>query len=82
MIFQELCIAVGVILHYIFLAAFMWMAIEGHHLYRLVLRVFDTGRDLSKLYIVTAYGTPAIIVGVTGTIALTTNDPVYGNDDM
>lgn len=79
---QELCIAVGVLLHYMFLAAFMWMAVEGHHLYRLVLRVFDTGRDLSKIYIIIAYGTPVIIVGVTGIIALTTKEPVYGNDDM
>jgi G protein-coupled receptor 133 len=76
------CIAVGVVLHYIFLAAFMWMAVEGHHLYRLVIRVFDSGRDLFRIYLIVAYGIPLIIVGVTGIIALTSADKVYGADGL
>ncbi|KAF4531000.1 hypothetical protein B566_EDAN009744 [Ephemera danica] len=76
------CIAVGVVLHYVFLAAFMWMAVEGHHLYRLVIRVFDSGKDMSRLYLIVAYGTPAIIVGVTGILALASTDKVYGADGL
>ena len=41
-IFQGLCAAVTVILHYLFLSVFSWMLAEGIMLYLLVVRVFGT----------------------------------------
>lgn len=77
-----MCIGVGVALHYVFLAAFMWMAVEGHHLYRLVVRVFDSGRDLSRIYLAMGYGTPVIVVAITCIITAILNDAGYANDEL
>lgn len=77
-----MCVGVAVGLHYIFLAAFMWMAVEGHHLYRLVVRVFDSGRDLSKIYLSLGYGTPVIVVAITCIVTASLNDAGYANDEL
>ncbi|CAB3360152.1 Hypothetical predicted protein [Cloeon dipterum] len=79
---QEVCVGVAISLHYIFLAAFVWMAVEGHHLYRLVVRVFDSGRDLSKIYLCLGYGIPVIIVGITVAVTVCLQDHGYANDEL
>ncbi|XP_065332848.1 adhesion G protein-coupled receptor E5-like [Cloeon dipterum] len=79
---QGVCVVVAVCFHYIFLAAFMWMAVEGHHLYRMVVRVFDSGRDFSKIYIYSGYGVPLVIVGITCTITTSLQDNGYANDEL
>jgi len=79
---QEVCVAVAVALHYVFLAAFMWMAVEGHHLYRLVVRVFDSGRDLSRIYLAVGYGSPVALVAITCTVTAALQDSGYANDEL
>ncbi|XP_036441845.1 adhesion G-protein coupled receptor G2-like [Colossoma macropomum] len=57
------CIYVAVLLHYSLLATFTWTAIEGFHLYLLLLRVFNIyiRRYLLKLSLV-GWGVPAVVV--------------------
>jgi len=77
-----MCVAIGVVLHYVYLAAFVWMAIEGHHLYRLVVNVFDSGRNFSRIYLIVGYGAPLIIVATTGIITASLQDTGYANDEL
>ncbi|KAL7866487.1 hypothetical protein AOLI_G00143010 [Acnodon oligacanthus] len=60
---QTACIYVAVLLHYSLLATFTWTAIEGFHLYLLLLRVFNIyiRRYLLKLSLV-GWGVPAVVV--------------------
>jgi hypothetical protein len=60
----------------------MWMAVEGHHLYRLVVRVFDSGRDLSRIYLFVGYGTPVLVVGITCAVTAILQDHGYANDEL
>jgi hypothetical protein len=69
-------------LHYLFLAAFCWMTIEGHHLYRMVVRVFDTGRDFRCWYLTVGYGVPALIVVLTIIVAIWRDEKAYGRDEL
>ncbi|XP_028642105.1 CD97 antigen isoform X3 [Grammomys surdaster] len=56
------CRLVAVMLHFCFLAAFCWMALEGVELYFLVVRVFQ-GQGLSTWYrCLIGYGVPLLIV--------------------
>ncbi|XP_072516054.1 adhesion G-protein coupled receptor G2-like [Salminus brasiliensis] len=57
------CIYVAVLLHYFLLATFTWMAIEGFHLYLLLVRVFNIHirRYVLKLSLV-GWGVPAVVV--------------------
>jgi hypothetical protein len=41
-LFQTLCSCVAGFLHYLFLASFSWMCIEGIHLYMKIVRVYRT----------------------------------------
>lgn len=77
-----MCVFIGVVLHYVFLAAFMWMTIEGHHLYHMLVKVFHSGRDFTRIYFTLGYGVPAIIVAITGIVTACLQDTGYGNDDM
>uniref|UniRef100_A0A4W5JP73 Uncharacterized protein n=1 Tax=Hucho hucho TaxID=62062 RepID=A0A4W5JP73_9TELE len=63
------CIYVAVLLHYSLLATFTWTAIEGFHLYLLLVRVFNiyVRRYLLKLSLV-GWGFPAVIVIVIAVI--------------
>lgn len=60
------CKAVGVLLHFALFATFMWMLIEGHHLYDTFVNIFgsqrrDHDRQL-KIYMALAYGIPLLEV--------------------
>ncbi|XP_006993132.3 adhesion G protein-coupled receptor E5 isoform X3 [Peromyscus maniculatus bairdii] len=58
------CQMVAMLLHYLFLAAFCWMALEGVELYFLVVRVFQ-GQGLSTLWrCLIGYGVPLLIVAI------------------
>ncbi|XP_023187485.1 adhesion G-protein coupled receptor G2-like [Xiphophorus maculatus] len=61
----ELCLYVALLLHYSLLASFTWMALEGFHLYLLLVKVFNiyVRRYLLKLSVV-GWGLPAVIVSV------------------
>ena len=56
----------GILLHYMLLASFMWMFLEGFQLYRITLNVFDVWtKRWTIYYFVFAYTVPLIIVGTT-----------------
>ena len=44
------------ILHYLFLAAFAWMCLEGVQLYMMLIEVFEAERSRLKYYYIAAYG--------------------------
>ncbi|XP_071344394.1 adhesion G-protein coupled receptor G5-like isoform X2 [Trachinotus anak] len=60
-----LCFYVGLCTHYSLLATFSWMALEGFHIYLLLVRVFNiyVKRYLLKLAVV-GWGIPAVIVSL------------------
>ncbi|CAG7786511.1 unnamed protein product [Allacma fusca] len=76
----DFCVAAGIVTHYIYLAAFMWMAIEGVHLYKMVVHVFDSGRSHTTTYRVTAYGVPVLIVGITCVVGFLLKHQPYGGE--
>ncbi|KAE8296960.1 Adhesion G-protein coupled receptor G2 [Larimichthys crocea] len=59
------CLYMALCLHYSLLATFSWMAVEGFHLYLLLVRVFNIyiRRYLLKLSVV-GWGVPAVIVSL------------------
>eukprot|EP00047_Mylnosiga_fluctuans_P022343 m.118152 g.118152 ORF g.118152 m.118152 type:complete len:1458 (+) comp9225_c1_seq2:77-4450(+) len=60
------CQVVGILLHYFWLAALLWMVMEGIQLHAVVVIVLGlrTARRY-KIYLLTAWGLPAIIVALT-----------------
>ena len=81
-VLQEVCSVFACGLHYLFLASFCWMTIEGHHLYRMVVRVFDSGMDFRRWYMLWGYGFPALVVLVTKLVALVRDEKAYGRDEL
>jgi hypothetical protein len=79
---QVSCSLVAAALHYLFLAAFCWMTVEGHHLYRMVVTVFDSGRDFRRWYLLMGYGVPAIIVVFTKIVAICRDEKAYGREEL
>ncbi|XP_034041412.1 adhesion G-protein coupled receptor G2 [Thalassophryne amazonica] len=71
------CMVVAAALHYFLLCTFTWMAIEGLHLYLLLIKVFNT---YYKHYIVklsaAGWGIPGLIVGVS--LAMKDYKQLYG----
>ncbi|XP_015925665.2 adhesion G protein-coupled receptor L1 isoform X1 [Parasteatoda tepidariorum] len=62
---KTLCAIIAAFLHFWILSAFSWMLVEGYHLYKMVVLVFERGNQLSvKAYYCFAYGMPLIIVGI------------------
>ncbi|XP_022105729.1 adhesion G-protein coupled receptor D1-like isoform X2 [Acanthaster planci] len=59
------CRIVTLLMHYFFLAVFCWMLVEGVHLYFQIVRVFSSGMDRRKPYMVIGWGTPCVIVIIT-----------------
>ncbi|XP_051553331.1 adhesion G-protein coupled receptor G5-like [Myxocyprinus asiaticus] len=61
----EVCVCIAILLHYSLLATFTWTAIEGFHLYLLLVRVFNIyiKRYLLKLSLV-GWGFPAVVVAL------------------
>lgn len=56
------CVMVAVLLPYFYLASFMWMGIEGYHVYQSLVRIFKPFMPLACLYII-SYGIPFFTVG-------------------
>ncbi|XP_072925035.1 adhesion G protein-coupled receptor E5-like isoform X2 [Hemitrygon akajei] len=59
---KGVCAAIAGVLHYLFLASFMWMLLEGFQLYLMVIKVFQAQSLHGKYTYPIAYGTPALIV--------------------
>jgi len=75
----------GIFLHYILLASFMWMFIEGTQLYRMATNVFNVMTiKWTTFYIVLAYSMPLLIVGITILSASSAIGvlEVYSGDEM
>lgn len=73
---RVLCGLVAGALHYLFLAAFLWMFVEGFQLYVMLIEVFDAERSRLGWYYALAYGVPAVVVAVAAAV-----DPLsYGTE--
>nr|XP_055070142.1 adhesion G protein-coupled receptor G3 [Misgurnus anguillicaudatus] len=74
---DQVCTTLGLILHWCLLATFSWTAIEGFHLYLLLVRVFNIyfKRYMLKISLV-AWGVPTVTVMICGIIGKYTS--VYG----
>ncbi|XP_027871070.1 adhesion G-protein coupled receptor G1-like isoform X4 [Xiphophorus couchianus] len=75
----ELCLYVALLLHYSLLASFTWMALEGFHLYLVLVKVFNIymRRYLLKLSVV-GWGLLAVIV----TITVIIRNDIYGRGPL
>ena len=74
----------GILLHYVLLVSFMWIFIEGIHLYRLTkdaIEVYTT--NWMRYYALFAYGGPLAIVGITVLCAVFTDGIIeaYSGDE-
>ncbi|XP_067877068.1 adhesion G protein-coupled receptor E2-like isoform X2 [Heterodontus francisci] len=65
---RAVCGVIAGILHYLFLACFMWMLLEGVQLYLMVVKVFLTQTLRGKYTYPVAYGIPAIILFMSAAI--------------
>ncbi|XP_032906732.1 adhesion G protein-coupled receptor L3-like [Amblyraja radiata] len=71
---EMLCMIVAILLHYLFLACFAWMLLEGVQLYLMVVKVFHS-RSLRKTYLfLVGYGAPLIIVIPVASISMDAYD--------
>ena len=59
----------GIFLHYILLASFMWMLLEGFQLHRMTVQVVPWDRKSALYYAIVAYAVPFLIVGITVLVA-------------
>ncbi|GIY57326.1 adhesion G protein-coupled receptor L3, partial [Caerostris darwini] len=66
---KVVCAIIAGLLHFWILSAFCWMLVEGYHLYRMVILVFQRGTNLSvKFYYFFAYGSPLVIVAISASL--------------
>ncbi|XP_075744722.1 uncharacterized protein LOC119178622 isoform X3 [Rhipicephalus microplus] len=59
------CTVVAFLLHFFFLSAFGWMALEGCHIIVLLWKVFNQKRTYYERYYFAGYGIPLIIASIT-----------------
>lgn len=80
--FQTLCSAYAILLHYAFMAAFAWMFVEGCHLYRMLVLVFESDVEFRFIYVLIGYGMPILVIGVTELIGFLFREQPYGQDEL
>ena len=54
--FQEICKAFAIALHLAYTCVFSWMLVEAIHLYRLLIIVYGSEKDLKRVYYAVGYG--------------------------
>ncbi|XP_064626823.1 adhesion G protein-coupled receptor L2-like isoform X4 [Lineus longissimus] len=59
-----LCSVIAGVLHFLFLASFAWMCLEGVQLYVMLIEVFEAERSRVKWYYLSGYGLPAVVVAI------------------
>lgn len=64
------------------MAAFSWMFIEGFHLYRMLVLVFESNIEYRFIYLLIGYGMPVVVVGVTEMIGILSREQPYGEDEL
>ncbi|CAH1243682.1 ADGRL2 [Branchiostoma lanceolatum] len=74
------CEVIAVVLHYLFLASFTWMCLEGVQLYILLIKVFKTQRSRMVYFYLFGYGVPAVMVGVSVAVNFSDNLNGYVTD--
>lgn len=57
------CAVIAGFLHFLFLAAFTWMFVEGIHIIFMLIQVFEAAKSRLPYYYITGYGIPTVIVG-------------------
>uniref|UniRef100_A0A3Q3SCX9 Adhesion G protein-coupled receptor L2-like n=1 Tax=Mastacembelus armatus TaxID=205130 RepID=A0A3Q3SCX9_9TELE len=62
------CSIIAGALHFCFLAAFVWMCLEGVQLYLMLVEVFESEFSRRKYYYVSGYLIPAAVVGISAAI--------------
>lgn len=77
-----MCSAVAGILHYVLMAAFFWMSVEGYHLYHLIVLVFIRERSYRSHYFIVGYVFPFIPVVLTELASQVLQTPAYGRDEL
>ncbi|XP_055520012.1 adhesion G protein-coupled receptor E5-like [Leucoraja erinacea] len=65
---KAVCGTIAGILHYLFLACFMWLMLEGVQLYLMVVKVFHAQSLRGKIIFPVAYGIPALLVVVSAAL--------------
>jgi len=48
----------------------------------MVVKVFDSGRDFRRWYLLMGYGLPAVVVVVTKIVAVCRDEKAYGRDEL
>ena len=74
----------GILLHYVLLVSFMWIFIEGIHLYRLTKNAIKVDTtNWMRYYALLAYGGPLVILAITLQCAAYTDGivEVYSGDE-
>ncbi|KAI8482581.1 hypothetical protein Bbelb_396480 [Branchiostoma belcheri] len=61
------CEVIAIVLHYLFLAVFTWMCVEGVELYVLLVKVFNLKMNRLIYYHLVGYGAPALVVAISVT---------------
>ncbi|EDV25639.1 uncharacterized protein TRIADDRAFT_55944 [Trichoplax adhaerens] len=64
---KVLCTILASVLHFSLLATFMWMLVEGIHIYLVLIKVFDVNEKF-LYYQLASIGVPALIAGLTAAI--------------
>ncbi|XP_055359980.1 adhesion G protein-coupled receptor L2-like isoform X13 [Betta splendens] len=62
------CAIIAGVLHFCFLAAFVWMCLEGVQLYLMLVEVFESEFSRRKYYYISGYLIPAVVVGISAAI--------------
>ncbi|XP_072104500.1 adhesion G protein-coupled receptor E3-like isoform X2 [Mobula birostris] len=62
------CAVIAGFLHYLFLACFTWMLLEGIQLYLMVVQVFNAKSLQAKYMCLFGYGCPLIVVGISAAV--------------
>ncbi|KAH9496862.1 Adhesion G-protein coupled receptor D1 [Bulinus truncatus] len=62
------CAVVAVALQYLYTATFVWMLVEGLHLYSQVVRVFGTEKSRIVYYIFFGWGVPLVLVAISAAV--------------
>ncbi|XP_076472290.1 latrophilin-like protein LAT-2 [Babylonia areolata] len=65
---KTVCAVIAGVLHFLFLAAFSWMGVEGMQIYMKLIIVFRTTSSFIIIYYGLGYGVPAVVVFVSAAV--------------
>ncbi|XP_065919706.1 cadherin EGF LAG seven-pass G-type receptor 3-like [Dysidea avara] len=61
---EEVCTVIAILLHYLLLATWAWMLVEGVHLYMMLVKIFYN-RKIFYFYVTIAWTAPIVVVAIT-----------------